>query len=338
MGTITGAVVDTSGASIAHAQVKPSLDNGGPHQTTQSGRGGDFSFSGVAPGPFHLFFAAEGFSRTTIAGELQAGETLNFPQTALAVATITTEVNVTATRSEIAAEQIKQEETQRFGGLVPNYFVTYNPNAAPLNTKQKFDLTWKSFLDPSTFVINGAIAGVWQARNIYRGFGQGAQGYGKRYGAAFADYGTSLVIEKLVVLSELVVIDPQKQAVIKRYPLAPGTGPTGLALDAANRRLFSTCSRKLIVLNADTGAIVSVLPIGALTDGVGYDASLRRVYTANGIGSMTVIQQDSPDRYRVLEYAPTRFGGHSLIVDPATHRILVAAFGTIAAYEPVSRP
>ena len=64
-----------------------------------------FSFSGVAPGPFHLFFAAEGFSRTTIAGKLHAGETLNFPQTALAVATITTEVNVTATQSEIAAER-----------------------------------------------------------------------------------------------------------------------------------------------------------------------------------------------------------------------------------------
>ena len=153
-----------------------------------------------------------------------------------------------------------------------------------------------------------------------------------------ADPETGLIYQNLVDTSELVVIDPQKQAVVKRYPLAPGTGPTGLALDAANRRLFSTCSRKLIVLNADTGAIVAVLPIGALTDGVGYDASLRRVYTANGIGSMTVIQQDSPDRYRVLEDAPTRFGGHSLAVDPATHRIFVAAFGSVAAYEPVSQP
>ena len=122
---------------------------------------------------------------------------------------------------------------------------------------------------------------------------------------------------------------------VRRYPLAPGTGPTGLALDAANRRLFSTCSGKLIVLNADTGAIVAVLPIGALTDGAGYDAGLRRVYTANGIGSMTVIQQDSADRYRVLEDAPTSFGGHALVVDPGTHRIFFAHFGSIAVYEPV---
>ena len=153
-----------------------------------------------------------------------------------------------------------------------------------------------------------------------------------------ADPDTGLIYQNLEDTSELVVIDPQKRAVVKRYPLAPGEGPTGLALDAANHRLFSTCSRKLIVLNPDTGAVVASLPIGAGTDGADYDASLRRIYTANGIGSMTVIQQDSADRYRVLEEAPTRFGGHSLVVDPATHRIFVAYFGSIAVYEPVSQP
>lgn len=150
-----------------------------------------------------------------------------------------------------------------------------------------------------------------------------------------SDPETGLIYQNLEDTSELVVIDPQKRAVVKRYPLAPGTGPTGLALDAAGRRLFSTCGGKLIVLNADTGAVVTTLPIGALTDGADYDAGLRRVYTANGIGSMTVIRQDSPDQYRVLENAPTRFGGHSLVVDPATHRIYLAYFGSIAVYEPV---
>jgi YVTN family beta-propeller protein len=149
---------------------------------------------------------------------------------------------------------------------------------------------------------------------------------------------SGLIYQNLEDTSELVVVDPQKRAVIKRYPLAPGQGPTGLAFDPANRRLFSTCSGKLIVLNADTGAIIAVLPIGAGTDGADYDAGLRRVYTANGIGSMTVIQQDSADRYRVLEDAPTRFGGHSLVVDPARHRIYVAYFGSVAVYEPVSQP
>jgi DNA-binding beta-propeller fold protein YncE len=153
-----------------------------------------------------------------------------------------------------------------------------------------------------------------------------------------SDPETGLIYQNLEDTSELVVIDPEKRAVTKRYPLAPGKGPTGLAFDVADRRLFSTCSGKLIVLNADTGSIVAALPIGAGTDGVDYDASLRRVYTANAIGSMTVIQQDSADRYSVLEDAPTRFGGHSLVVDPASHRIFVAYFGSIAVYEPISQP
>jgi DNA-binding beta-propeller fold protein YncE len=151
-----------------------------------------------------------------------------------------------------------------------------------------------------------------------------------------ADPETGLIYQNLEDTSELVVIDPLKQAIIKRYKLDPGAGPTGLALDAAHHRLFSTAgNRKLIVMDTETGAIVAVLPIGAGVDGAGYDPGLRRVYTANGIGTMTVIQQDSPDQYRVLENAPTHFGGHSLVVDPNTHRVYVAYFGSIAAYDPV---
>ncbi len=150
-----------------------------------------------------------------------------------------------------------------------------------------------------------------------------------------ADPETGLIYQNLEDTSELVVIDPQKQAVVKRYKLDPGEGPTGLALDAAHHRLFSTAgNKKLIVMDTETGAVVAVLPIGAGVDGAGYDPILRRVYTANGIGTMTVIQQDSPDQYRVIENAPTHFGGHSLVVDPATHRVYVAYFGSVAAYDP----
>ena len=151
-----------------------------------------------------------------------------------------------------------------------------------------------------------------------------------------ADPATGLIYQNLEDTSELVVIDPQKQAVTRRYKLDPGEGPTGLALDAEHHRLFSTTgNRKLIVMNTESGAIVAVLPIGAGVDGAGYDASLHRVYTANGIGTMTVIQQESPDQYRILENAPTHFGGHSLVVDPSSHRTYVAYFGSIAAYDPV---
>src|SRR6267143_1217405 len=137
----------------------------------------------------------------------------------------------------------------------------------------------------------------------------------------------------------LIDAPTQKQAVTQRYKLAPCEGPTGLALDAANHRLFSACrSKHLVVLNSDTGEIVAVLPIGAGVDGAGYDPALRRVYTANAVGNMTVIQQESADQYRVLENAPTHFGGHSLVIDPPTHRIYVAYFGSIAMYDALSQP
>lgn len=156
---------------------------------------------------------------------------------------------------------------------------------------------------------------------------------------AQADPQSGLIYQNLQDTSELVVIDPQKQMVTQRYKLGDGTGPSGLAYDAANHRLFSTCdNNKLVVLNADTGQVVATLPIGSGVDGAAYDPDLRRVYTFNGFGTMTVIQQDSADSYRVLEQAATHFGGHSGVVDPATHRIYVAYFGSIAAYDPVQNP
>jgi YVTN family beta-propeller protein len=152
-----------------------------------------------------------------------------------------------------------------------------------------------------------------------------------------ADPETGLIYQNLEDTSELVVVDPLKQAVIKRYKLDPGEGPTGLALDASNHRLFSaTGNKKLIVVDTATGAIVAQLPIEAGCDGAGYDPLLHRVYTANSIGTMTVIQQDSADQYHVVENARTHLVGHSLVVDPASHRIYVAYFGSIAAYDPVT--
>jgi len=153
---------------------------------------------------------------------------------------------------------------------------------------------------------------------------------------AQADPQTGLIYQNVEDTSELVVVDPQKLAVTQRYKLGDGTGPSGLAYDAANHRLFVTCdNNKLIVLNADNGQVVASLPIGSGVDGAAYDPDLHRVYTFNGFGTMTVIQQDSADSYRVLEQAATHFGGHAGALDPATHRIYVDYFGSIAAYDPV---
>ena len=98
-----------------------------------------------------------------------------------------TDVEVTATRTEIAAAQIKLEEKQRVLGVFPNFYATYIWNAAPLTTRQKFGLAWKSTIDPVTIGVTGITAGIQQATNTFSGYGQGAAGYGKRFGAAYAD-------------------------------------------------------------------------------------------------------------------------------------------------------
>ncbi len=198
-GSIAGTVVDTSGASVASAQVKLSIEGRGSDRETKAGAGGEFTFADVTPGPYKLSFTAKGFAVKTIAGELPAGESANLPPVALAVDAVNTEVNVTQTQVELAQAQIKVQEQQRLVGLVPNFFTSYDRDAQPLNAKQKLELAGKTWLDPSSFVINGIIAGVQQAENTHKGFGQGAQGYAKRYGAGFADFGVGLMLEKLVM-------------------------------------------------------------------------------------------------------------------------------------------
>jgi hypothetical protein len=131
--------------------------------------------------------SAPGFGTQTQSGVLQPGEEHVVSPVQLAVAT-TVEVNVTQTREEIADEQIRVQEKQRLLGVVPNYYVSYVPDAVPLNTRQKFQLGWKFAFSPFSLAIAGFSAGIEQATDSYSGYGQGAQGYAKRLGATYADF------------------------------------------------------------------------------------------------------------------------------------------------------
>ncbi len=104
------------------------------------------------------------------------------PQVALSLATEITEVHVTMTQVEIAEAEIKEQEKQRVLGFVPNFYVSYVSDAAPLTAKQKFELAWKTTIDPVNFALTGVIAGIEQSQDAFEGYGQGAQGYGKRFG------------------------------------------------------------------------------------------------------------------------------------------------------------
>src|SRR5205807_8934357 len=118
------------------------------------------------------------------------------------------EIRVVPPQIELAEEQIKEQEKQRALGFIPNFYVSYVPNAAPLAPKQKFELAWKEMIDPVTFGLTGAIAGIEQAQNDFSGYGQGAQGYAKRYGASYANTVTGTLIGS-AILPSLLKQDPR---------------------------------------------------------------------------------------------------------------------------------
>jgi hypothetical protein len=173
-----------------------------------AGDDGQFSFANIAPGPFHLTITSEGFSTQSSSGILHSGEVCIVPQIALVIATSITEVKVELSPIEMAQEQIKEQEKQRVLGFIPNFYVSYVPNAAPLSPKHKFGLAWKSAIDPVTFVAVGAVAGIDQAGDRWGAYGQGAQGYAKRFGASYANVFLGTFIGS-AVLPSLLKQDPR---------------------------------------------------------------------------------------------------------------------------------
>jgi hypothetical protein len=206
-GTVSGTVIDQSGAIVAGAQVTLVPGNQQPSQQVV-GEDGQFSFSDVVPGPFQLTVTATDFTSQTISDVLQPGENFVVPQVTLHVAPTSTSVRVEPPRAEVAETQIKAEEKQRLFAVVPNFYVSYIPNAAPLTSGQKFELAWRTLIDPFTFALNGAVAGIEQADNAFQGYGQGAAGYGRRFGASYADLASSTLIGS-ALLPSILKQDPR---------------------------------------------------------------------------------------------------------------------------------
>ncbi len=130
--------------------------------------------------------------------------------------------------------------------------------------------------------------------------------------------------------SAVVALDTRTLQVLHRWPLAPGEEPSGLALDRKHRRLFAGCSNeKLVVVDADQGSVVAVLPIGKKVDGVAFDASRQLVFSSNGDGTLTVIHEDAPDRFTVIETVSTQDGARTLALDETSGTVYLptAEFG-----------
>jgi hypothetical protein len=207
-GTVLGTVLDQTGSVAMGAIVRLTSEDKSFSKEVVSGDNGQFSFSDVPPGPFKLSVNAEGFGSQEFSGELQPGQTYLAPPIVISIATVVTDVRVAVDPVEVATEEVKEQEQQRVLGFIPNFYVTYRQDAAPLTTKLKFQLAWKSSTDPVTIFGTAFLAGLEQAGDQYSEFGQGAQGYGKRFGAAYADVVASTFLSGAVFPS-LLKQDPR---------------------------------------------------------------------------------------------------------------------------------
>jgi hypothetical protein len=186
---LSGTVLDANRDVLQGAHVTLT-GRSGATQAVESGSNGQFAFRGLPPDVYKLSVTAAGmstFTSTQIA--LQAGEARILPTVTLPVAGGTTSVSVTSgNKEELAQEQVRIAVHQRIGGIIPNFYSTYDWNAPPMGAKQKFQLSFRSIIDPVSFLTVAGIAGAEQYKNVYPGFGDGIEGYGKRYGAALANH------------------------------------------------------------------------------------------------------------------------------------------------------
>jgi len=147
--------------------------------------------------------------------------------------------------------------------------------------------------------------------------------------------GKGKIYNNLEDKSSLNVIDSKSLKVIKNYPLAPCGGPTGLALDAANQKLFTVCreNKGVSVVDIKTGKVTATLPIGAGVDAVAYDPETKLIFCSCGDGTTTIIKQKSADEYEVMQILKTAERARTMALDAKTHKIYLS----VAQFEPGTR-
>jgi Carboxypeptidase regulatory-like domain len=282
-GSVSGKVVGQDGVGLVGAKAKLTMEGQPAGQEVMTGEDGQFAFTNVASGAFRLTISLEGFAAHSSTGVLHSGENLTVPQISMVLATNVTQVRVELSPIEIAQEQMNDEMKQRVLGVIPNFYVTYVPNAAPLTPKQKYHLALRLGIDPLYIGTAAAVAGVQQARNEFSGYGQGAQGYAKRFGATLGDFTISNLLGN-AVLPSLFKQDP-------RY-FYKGTGT------AKSRALYAIANA--VICKGDNGhwqanysSILGSLAAGGISN-LYYPASDRGAAltfenTAIGIGGSAIL-------------------------------------------------
>jgi YVTN family beta-propeller protein len=145
--------------------------------------------------------------------------------------------------------------------------------------------------------------------------------------------GTGIIFVNNEDKSEVVAFDAKTLEVKKRWSIAPGEGPSGMAIDLKNKRLFSVCDKVMVVSDFENGKVVTTVPIGGGPDAVRYDAGTGLVFSSNGEGTLTVVRQESADKYSVLDTIKTAPRARTMELDPKTHHVFVvtAEFGPAPA-------
>ncbi len=206
-GSISGKVTDSSGAPILGAVVRVEGADGISWTTVTDGEGA-FRISPLKPGNYGVKISASGLADWRASNIPASVAPESKPLMAvMQVAPAVFSVTVAPSREEVAEEQLKQETKQRVLGVLPNYYVAYE-NATPLSPRQKSRLALKTLFDPATIAGVGITAGIQQSMNSYHQFGQGAEGYAKRFGAAYL-YAANYLLITTAISNSILHQDPR---------------------------------------------------------------------------------------------------------------------------------
>jgi hypothetical protein len=206
--TISGTVLDSTGALLPGAKVTLSASNGQQLRAVVSDSSSEFSFIDLPAGTYRVTITFEGMGRFVSQDfVLDEGQRHAFGEILLPVGSAKADVEVIVTLQEQAEDQVKVEEKQRAFGIFPNFYVVYDPHFVPLTTKLKYKLAFKAVTDPVTIGAAAFVAGIDQAASN-PSYAEGAKGYGQRFGAAYANGATDILIGG-AILPSLLHQDPR---------------------------------------------------------------------------------------------------------------------------------
>lgn len=198
-GTITGTVLDQNGDVVQGARVTLVGESNSTPLAVDSGSNGQFAFNGLPPDRYRLSITAPGMSTFTPSEiTLRAGQSFIVPTVTLSIMSARTTITVSETAKQLSEQEAHIALEQRIGGVIPNFYSSYDWNAPPMLAKQKFQIGIRSTLDPVALLSVAGVAGAEQYENVFPAYGSGFEGYGKRYGAALANHATGILLGRSV--------------------------------------------------------------------------------------------------------------------------------------------